>query len=358
MWKVQSRVRTHRGAINAISIHNSDEKYATASADKSVGVYLPDLKETHYLRYHTEAVTDVKFSPKSSLLVSTSLDRQVILWDADKEERVGIYRGHTLGVRCACWSPDGNRIITGSNEKSAVIWSPQDFMRIQNLTGLNGWVRSIKWVGDVIAVAGNDKNILLYDTRVEKSIIKIKTESSSDIISVSLQKDCAMVAAGGFDQYLRVWDMRNHQMIRNSRAHTGIITNVAFSPHNNDVMTTGLDGFVRLWNLKTPDVISSFHNHEKGILGYSWMNNSRGFVTTGEDRLITIVNSIDENENNTNSFDGGDMMSALSRIQNQLENLTNTMKVLDDHLSVQEEKVRWLMDNDRPIRQAFLKTLV
>jgi prophage antirepressor-like protein len=52
-------------------------------------------------------------------------------------------------------------------------------------------------------------------------------------------------------------------------------------------------------------------------------------------------------------YDGGDLLAALGRTQETLSNLTVLMKTLDDRLVLQEERVRWLKENNAPILRAF-----
>jgi hypothetical protein len=51
--------------------------------------------------------------------------------------------------------------------------------------------------------------------------------------------------------------------------------------------------------------------------------------------------------------DGGDILAVLTGTQEALTDLTTLMKTLDDRLMMQEERVRWLKENNGPILSAF-----
>jgi WD40 repeat protein len=179
----------------------------------------------------------------------------------------------------------------------------------------------------------------------------LETESSSNITAVSWHRSGGILAAVGFDRSFRLWDLRITKVMRVQEAHGDIANDIQFHATTDDFLTVGGDGIARIWNLKSQDVISSFHQHEASIRGCCWYPRSQGFVTVGVDRKVCCFDYIPEDENPW--FDGGDMMAALGRTQETLANLTSLMKILDDRLMLQEEKVKWLKENDALITKAF-----
>lgn len=89
--KVVKQVTTllgHSGQVNAVRFSPNGEYLATCSADSSVRVYAgPNWKLAHSLRFHSLDVTDITWM-SSSVLVSTSTDRNTIVWDATTGGRV------------------------------------------------------------------------------------------------------------------------------------------------------------------------------------------------------------------------------------------------------------------------------
>jgi WD40 repeat protein len=74
------------------------------------------------LRGHVAAVYQTTFSPDSRLLVSSSKDTTLKVWDV----RTGRLRedlpGHQDEVYAVDWSPDGERVGSGGKDKAIKIW--------------------------------------------------------------------------------------------------------------------------------------------------------------------------------------------------------------------------------------------
>jgi WD40 repeat protein len=165
MWKVGLQLRRHTAPINAVSVDCNETLIATASADTTVGLYEWQTKRQVFLHGHLESVNDLAFAPNSTLLSTVSNDGNCIFWNPQTSENLHTIKGHQKPVRCCCWSPDGQYLVTGSHDRTAVVWSAAGYSQYQILAGLKGWVRSISWHDDLIAVGGRDKVILVYDAR-------------------------------------------------------------------------------------------------------------------------------------------------------------------------------------------------
>lgn len=80
--------RGHLDAINALAFNpNSEILVATASADKTIGVWdLRNVKEkVHTLEGHNDAVTSLSWHPnEAAILGSGSYDRRIIFWDLSR----------------------------------------------------------------------------------------------------------------------------------------------------------------------------------------------------------------------------------------------------------------------------------
>jgi WD40 repeat protein len=354
MWDVALQVRRHAHSVNAVSVSNDEAIIATASDDKKVGLYNFRTKRQLLLSGHTEPVSDIRFCPTADLLVSASHDGSCIFWDSRLAGKLRTIDAHSKPILTFAWSPDGNYIVTGSQDRSAAIWSATDFTRVQLLTGLRGWVRDVAWQENLIAVGGNDKVVLLYDTRTGKVAQSLPVEGHSSMTALSWHRSGGILAGVGFDRSFRLWDLRIVKVVRTQEVHGDVVNDIRFHHTTDDFLTVGSDGIARIWNLKSHDVIASFRQHEGPIRGCCWYPRSQGFVTVGTDRKVCCFDYIAEDENPW--YDGGDMLAALERTQETLANLTLLMKKLDDRLMLQEERVRWLKENDAPIARAFRET--
>ncbi|MFL6273992.1 MAG: WD40 repeat domain-containing serine/threonine protein kinase [Blastocatellia bacterium] len=84
---------------------------------------------------HTAAVRRAVFSPDGRLLVSVGEDRQVIVWDFARRERLATFTDHTDWVTAVAFSPDGKRFATGGFDRTVIVW---DAVKLKKETVLRG----------------------------------------------------------------------------------------------------------------------------------------------------------------------------------------------------------------------------
>ena len=69
----------------------------------------------------------------------------------------------------------------------------------------------------------------------------------SDIHAVAFSPDGSLLASGGIDPTVKIWDVKNGQLIRSLQSGEGVM-DVIFSPDGTLVASAGSDGTVKLWD--------------------------------------------------------------------------------------------------------------
>ncbi len=74
---------------------------------------------------------------------------------------------------------------------------------------------------------------------------------SHGVWAVAFSPDGAMLASGGAERLVRMWDIETGRLLRSLRGHTNDIRAIVFTPDGQTLATGSEDRTIRLWNGKT-----------------------------------------------------------------------------------------------------------
>ncbi|NWZ70715.1 CORO7 protein, partial [Acrocephalus arundinaceus] len=155
------------------------QRLAVAGEDARIRLWrIPEggLQETlqepeAILQGHTEKIYSIRFHPMASdLLVSSSYDMSVRIWELSTRREVLCLQGHTDQIFSMAWSPDGKKLATVSKDGWIRLYEPRCSSQPQQEGPGPEGVRGARliWVcgGDYLLVSGFDsrseRRILLY----------------------------------------------------------------------------------------------------------------------------------------------------------------------------------------------------
>jgi WD40 repeat protein/transcriptional regulator with XRE-family HTH domain len=96
-------------------------------------------------------------------------------------------------------------------------------------------------------------------------IMAILRGHTDAVLSVAFSRDRRILASGGSDGTVRLWDMRTHKPVGAPVAtHAGRLDRVALSSRGRTVASVGEDGAVRLWDMRTHMPLGASLPRDKG----------------------------------------------------------------------------------------------
>ena len=293
------------------------ERWARRSpaGEQSAHATTADVQPLMALNGHAGGVRCIALTSEGRLLASGGYDETVRVWDVPRAQLLTAFPGHTGGVRGVALSAHGEVVASGSfdgtirvwdapvAERDAADWSmgrasasgrhlavPSHPGRLTaTLQGHAGviWGLALNAEGHLLASGGYDGNIRLWEAPSGQQLATLQGHTSG-IWSVALSADGRLLASGGFDGAVRLWDSTSGQQLGIVHGHTGGVRGVALSGDGRLLASGGYDGAVRLWQSTTSRLLATLQGHTGGVRGIALSCDGNVLASGGEDGIVRV----------------------------------------------------------------------
>ncbi len=246
---VAMRVRTidaHEGAVDAIAYDDTGGRVLTAGSDGTLRIFSADSGAM-------ERLIRLGHGPATALAVR------------GRSAATGHRNGHT-----AVWDLDAGTQISDLRRNEAPIWSL-------------AFTRSGR-----LAAASHDWTVSLWDIRKPDQPVHVFDDHGSSVQALAHAKDSDILASGGADRRLRLWDLNTLDKARTYRKQSDYITAIAFSADNQLVASGTLSGGVSVFRTRSQSRLRSFTDHDAEVTAMAFSPDGRLLVTGSKDGTVRV----------------------------------------------------------------------
>jgi polyadenylation factor subunit 2 len=112
---------------------------------------------------------------------------------------------------------------------------------------------------------------------------KVFLGHGSDITSADWHPHMSLIASGGKDRILKIWDAREDEELCSLYNHTNSICKVRFSECGQWLLTCGRDQTVRLYDVRHMErELNTYKMHDRDVLSVAWNPAYNGVFATGD----------------------------------------------------------------------------
>ena len=253
---------------------------------------------------HEYNINSVAFSSDSSTVV-TSSGNFARLFDLNTGQLIAVLDGHDDTVWSASYSPDGSKVVTASWDKTARLWNTKSGEELAVLNGHWGVVGKALFNPDgtlVVTVPG-----AIYGGDEDKSDFSARIWSAKegkgdqlDVYVVHVLKghtgfvtDAAFNPKGDYlvtisnDSTARIWDIRTGETVAILH-HDGRVNSAVFSPQGKYIATAAGDGSAHVWDAYSGAEMITLRGHESDVQTARFSPDGNTLVTSSLDGTVRL----------------------------------------------------------------------
>eukprot|EP00871_Galdieria_phlegrea_P001438 jgi/Galph1/2295/GphlegSOOS_G971.1 len=222
LWQVSTGIQQRTIDVNLAEAWGlSFQDNWIASGGQSGYVYLWDV-ETGSMECKLETdskkfVYDVAFSPDKKLLVASTSDGSIQVFDIATQSRLNVLKGQKLLVRSLCFSPLPPYLLYA---------------------------------------ACDDKLIHVYDIEHAEMIASFRGHQGG-VNTVDVSNHHHLVASGSVDKQVKIWDSRKQESVYSHDIHQDQVWGVSFCAHANRLVSVADDGCMALVDCSAADIVTN-----------------------------------------------------------------------------------------------------
>lgn len=247
LWDMESRLLLHTepalhfvngGGAGVMGFDFNEAETEAVSSGRDDLIIRWNLLEPGIVRRyegHNDPVTHAVFVP-GNMILSSSWDNSIKLWDIETGAVIREFFGHTGGVNDLALHPDRETFVTGSFDTDLRIWTLNSFLINQRLVDFLPAIEKVAVSQDAsfVVTAHDEGSVMLWDLTGERddSVLPQNTDNTNNSDVPPPRRN------------------PNEPLANPIIRHTGTATDVAISPDGTLVVSIGTDDVLHVSNIE------------------------------------------------------------------------------------------------------------
>jgi WD40 repeat protein len=240
-------------------------------------------------RQHQSLLDELGIPPKT---IPTSIINPTVNWTCDYT-----FTWHSKPINAIAIFPNGQYLISGDDGGTVAVWNLTMPQQPIATYCTNSAIYAVAASPNSSQIASGDKNRRVQLRRKE-SVINSLQELHADlssvdshhgfVFSVQFSPDGKILASGGADRRIRLWNTDTGKIIYTLDGHQESVRALEFMPNGKILISAGADRTIRFWDLDGKQLLKTVEAHEQAIHALAISRDGRSIVSGSTDRTVQV----------------------------------------------------------------------
>jgi WD40 repeat protein len=207
------------------------------------------------------------------------------------------FEWHRKPINAIAMFPNGRYLISGDDGGTVAVWNltmPQQPIATYST---NSSIYAVAASSNNSQIVSGDKNCKVQLRRWESignSLQELHADLSSFnshggyVYCVQFSPDGRMLASGGADRRIRLWNPDTGKIIYTFDGHQESVTAIEFMPNGKILISAGADRTIRFWDVEQKQLLKTIAAHEHKIHAVAISRDGRLIISGSSDRTVRV----------------------------------------------------------------------
>jgi WD40 repeat protein len=255
--KPQVTLQSSKSAVNAIAYGPDKDMVILAEANGTLDFGDYHKPKADKLQGGVGGYTSLVVSPNGTSIFTADEKGQVLgRFLASPHLTNVLSKEHQSAATALAASTNTKWLVSGEANGILLAWSLQfesmgQYPKPRSLPTMKSQINGLAVDADanLLAVALQSGVICLLNPTRDDAVSELKGHTGA-VLAVALSPNRQILASGGQDHSLILWDVKDKKELVRLKAHTGAVHSVVFSPDGRVLAAASADGSVTIWDVE------------------------------------------------------------------------------------------------------------
>ncbi|HCM76758.1 MAG TPA: hypothetical protein DIS90_10275 [Cytophagales bacterium] len=249
------------------------------------------VNKLHSLTGHRDCVYTIQSGKEANTLFSAGGDGMVVRWNMEHPEIGELIAKLPNSIYALHYLPKIDRLIVAQNFEGIHLLDYSKKKELSSLKLTTSYIFDMLSHDNHLFVASGDGVVTVVDVDKWKILDRMEySEKSARSMTIHKQRNELIV--GYSDNFIRVFDLWDHRMKQEWKAHNNSVFSVALSGDERYLITGSRDAHLKVWDTTLGyALVEDIVAHMYTINHIAFSPNSKHFVTCSMDKSIKVWDS-------------------------------------------------------------------